>query len=175
MAFQRGEVVLIPFPFTDLSATKTRPAVVVSSPVYQSVRPELLLAYVSSQISKADAVVDYILNDWQTAGLLKPSFVRPKIAAIEPSLIVHQVGQLSAQDMAEVERRLRVAMALPQSVLSDVTGEIDFSQESPAIVQLVAEKSVAAVITFFQAGYQTVDPNRLCTLLGASTAPSILR
>ncbi len=31
MAFQQGEVVLIPFPYTDLSATKTRPAVVVSS------------------------------------------------------------------------------------------------------------------------------------------------
>lgn len=34
MAFQRGDVVLIPFPFTDLTATKTRPAVVVSSPAY---------------------------------------------------------------------------------------------------------------------------------------------
>ncbi len=31
MAFQRGDVVLIPFPYTDLSASKTRPAVVVSS------------------------------------------------------------------------------------------------------------------------------------------------
>ncbi len=174
MAFQRGDVLLIPFPFTDLSATKTRPAVVVSSTVYQSVRPELLLAYVSSQISKATAPVDYILNDWQSAGLLKPSFVRPKIAAIEPSLIVHQVGQLSAQDMVEVERRLRVAMALPQSVLSDVAKEPDFSQESPAIVQLVAEKSVAAVIKFSKAGHQTVDPNRLRTLLGASSVPEIL-
>lgn len=44
MAFQRGDVVLIPFPFTDLTTTKTRPAVVVSSAAYQSVRPELLLA-----------------------------------------------------------------------------------------------------------------------------------
>lgn len=49
MAFQRGDVVLIPFPFTDLTATKTRPAVVVSCATYHNVRSELLLAYVSSQ------------------------------------------------------------------------------------------------------------------------------
>lgn len=53
MAFQRGDVVLIPFPFTDLTATKTRPTVMVSSVAYQSVRSELLLAYVSSQVIKA--------------------------------------------------------------------------------------------------------------------------
>ncbi|MEA3397813.1 MAG: type II toxin-antitoxin system PemK/MazF family toxin [Chloroflexota bacterium] len=34
MAFQRGDVVLIPFPYTDLSASKTRPVVVVSSDIY---------------------------------------------------------------------------------------------------------------------------------------------
>lgn len=45
MAFQRGDIVLIPFPFTDLTATKTRPAIVVSGAVYHSVRSELLLAY----------------------------------------------------------------------------------------------------------------------------------
>jgi mRNA interferase MazF len=95
MAFQRGDVVLIPFPYTDLAATKTRPAVVVSSDRYHTVRSELLLAYVSSQVSKAHDTIDYVLTDWAQAGLPKPSFVRPKIAAIEPSLIVHQVGRLS--------------------------------------------------------------------------------
>ena len=34
MAFRRGDVVLIPFPYTDLSAAKTRPAVLVSSEAY---------------------------------------------------------------------------------------------------------------------------------------------
>jgi mRNA interferase MazF len=51
MAFRRGDVVLIPFPYTDLSASKTRPAVVVSSEIYHTARSEVLLAYVSSQVS----------------------------------------------------------------------------------------------------------------------------
>lgn len=82
MAFQRGDVVLIPFPYTDLTATKTRPDIVVSSAAYHTVRTELLLAYVSSQIAKATPPVDIILSDWRRAGLPKPSFVRPKVAAI---------------------------------------------------------------------------------------------
>lgn len=73
MAYQRGEVVLLPFPFTDLSATKTRPAVVVSSGIYHRVRSELLLAYVSSQVTKAHRELDHILVDWVLVGLPKPS------------------------------------------------------------------------------------------------------
>ncbi|MEZ4713330.1 MAG: type II toxin-antitoxin system PemK/MazF family toxin [Caldilineaceae bacterium] len=165
MAFQRGDVVLIPFPFSDLTATKTRPAVVVSSAAYQSVRSELLLAYVSSQIGKATAPIDYVLNDWQAAGLLKPSFVRPKIAAIEPALIVHQVGRLSLRDQSEVDRRLRRAMDLTSSALPDVAQEIDLAQQSPAIVQVVAEKAVAALVTFSKTNNPPVDLLRIRKLL----------
>jgi len=114
MTHRRGDIVLIPFPFTDLTASKTRPAVVVSSDLYHSARSELLLAYVSSQLSKSDPRLDHVLLDWSSAGLPKPSFVRPKIAAIEPSLIVYHVGSLSAQDLAAVEGCLRRALALPQ-------------------------------------------------------------
>jgi len=112
MILQKGDVVLVPFPYTDLSATKTRPAVVVSSDFYHAVRPEILLAYLSSSLSRADPRLDYILRDWQESGLLKPTFMRPKIAAVEPSLIVYHVGKLSKRDMQEVNRRLRLALAL---------------------------------------------------------------
>ena len=112
MALKRGDVVLIPFPYTDLSATKTRPAVVVSSELYHAVRSELLLAYLSSRLSSVDAELDYVLQDWKEAGLLKPTFMRPKIAAIEPSLIVYRAGVLSERDMAGVDDRLRRALGL---------------------------------------------------------------
>lgn len=112
MAYQRGDVVLIPFPFSDLSATKTRPAIVVSGSLFQEVRSELLLAYVSSQVSKAHPQIDVILEDWAACGLLKPSFVRPKIAAIEPGLVVHHAGHLSDEDMAAVDAVLRLALNL---------------------------------------------------------------
>ena len=99
MAFQKGDIVLIPFPYTDLSAAKTRPAVVVSSSAYHNFRSELLLAYISSQLTKANPTLDYILADWAITGLPKLSFVRTKIAAIDPSLVVHKVGKLSNNDL----------------------------------------------------------------------------
>lgn len=127
MAFQRGDIVLVPFPFTDLSANKTRPAVLVSSNLYHQVRPELLLAYVSSQVSKVQPLLDYLLLDLTVAGLPLPSFVHPKIAAIEPTLVAHQVGQLSTRDLLEVDRRTRRAMALTASTLPDLVSEVDFA------------------------------------------------
>ncbi len=165
MAFQRGDVVLLPFPYTDLSTTKTRPAIVVSSTIYHSTRTELLLAYVSSQIVKATPTIDYILNDWKQAGLPKPSFVRPKIAAIEPTLVVHHVGQLSGRDLGEVERRLRLAMALTESALADIVNEINFLKQSPSVVQATAEKSVAALVNFATSANPLVNLNRIRKLL----------
>ncbi len=165
MAFQRGDVVLIPFPFTDLTATKTRPAVVVSSPAYHAVRTELLLAYVSSQIAKATSPIDYVLKDWKQAGLPKPSFVRPKVAAIEPTLVVYQAGQLSAQDLNEMDHRLRLAMSLTESAFADITNEIDFLKQPPTLVQTMAEKSVAALATLAATGNLAVDLNRIRKLI----------
>jgi mRNA interferase MazF len=165
MVFRRGDVVLIPFPYTDLSASKTRPAVVVSSDIYHEARSEFLLAYVSSQISQANPTIDYVLADWAAAGLLKSSFVRPKVAAVEPALIVHRVGALSTRDLLEVDRCLRRAMALVETALADVLAEIDLTVQPAATVQALAEKSVAATVSLASVGEPGVDLNRLRELL----------
>jgi len=166
MAFSRGDVVLIPFPYTDLSTTKTRPAVVISSSTYHSVRSELLLAYVSSQISKAVPPLDYVLTDWKIAGLPKVSFVRPKLASIEPALVVYQVGKLSAQDSLEVDRRLRQALSLTETALADVVAEVDLTIQPPATVQTLAEKALAAITSFAAAHTPGTNIERLRQLLG---------
>ena len=165
MAFRRGDVVLIPFPYTDLSASKTRPAVVVSSDIYHAARSELLLAYVSSQVPQANPAIDCVLADWAGAGLLKPSFVRPKVAAIEPTLVVHRVGVLSDRDLSEVDRCLRRAMALTETALGDVLAEVDLTAQPAATVQALAEKSVAAAVACASAGKSGVDLDRLRVLL----------
>jgi len=165
MALQRGDIVLIPFPYTDLSATKTRPTVVVSSTAYHTIRSELLLVYVSSRISKADPSLDYILTDWKDAGLLKSSFVRPKIAAVEPTLVVHRIGKLSTQDLLEVDRRLLTALALMETAFVDITSEIDLLTQPATLVQTLAERSITAVSSLSTSGSSEVDLVRLKQLL----------
>ena len=55
MKFQRSDVVLVPFPFSDLSTTKVRPAVVVSSALYHATEPDLLLAALTFKLRRRQA------------------------------------------------------------------------------------------------------------------------
>lgn len=107
MAWARGEVVLIPFPFSDLSASKTRLVVIGSTPKYHSIRQELILAYLTSQISPQHPKFDYLLADWQAAGLLRPTLMQPRLAIIRSELVQHRVGRLTRRDLAKVDERLR--------------------------------------------------------------------
>jgi mRNA interferase MazF len=98
MPFEFGDVVLVPFPFTSQAAAKQRPAVVVSSRVYSMERPDVILMAITSQLRPTPLFGEVWLRDWQAAGLLKPSAVKPVLATFEQSLIVKEMGGLSASD-----------------------------------------------------------------------------
>ena len=72
-----GDLVLVPFPFTDQSGVKKRPAVTVSSADYNRYRPDIVIMAVTSQMRSADYFGDIPVSDWQQAGLLKPSVIKP--------------------------------------------------------------------------------------------------
>jgi mRNA interferase MazF len=110
--YQRGDVVLIPLPYTDLSARKTRPAIVVSGELFHARRSEILLMYVSSQVQKVDSALDYLLEDWQEAKLLKPSLAKANLTTAPPALV---------QSLAENSLAAAVALA------SDADRGIDLS------------------------------------------------
>src|SRR5262245_28474328 len=104
----RGDVVLVPFPFTDLSTTQVRPAVVISTDEYTANTRDVIVAMVTSRPQTLPT--DYALQDWAATGLLHASWVRAKVVSLENSLIQHVIGPLSARDMAEVDARLRLAL-----------------------------------------------------------------
>ena len=86
MAYQKGDVVLVPFPFTDLSATKIRPAVVLSTSAYETATGSTIIAMITSKAHTTP--YDYPLADWKKAKLIKPSWMRSKLVTIDSSLIV---------------------------------------------------------------------------------------
>ena len=96
--FKFGDIVLVPFPFTDQSATKKRPAVVISSEAYHQQRPDLIIMAVTSQLTSTQTVGETLVQDWQSAGLLKPSAIKPVITTIERGLIISHLGQLTGTD-----------------------------------------------------------------------------
>jgi mRNA interferase MazF len=81
MSFSSGEVVLVPIPFTDLTSSKVRPAVVVGSPS-QSV--DLFVVPISSQLKNTELP----LKDWKASGLNVACGVKAQIATIDSRIIV---------------------------------------------------------------------------------------
>ena len=97
-SYNFGDVVLVAFPFTNLQATKKRPAVIISRHTYQQTRPDVILMAITSQVRQPLATCEAILHDWQAAGLAKPSILKPLIATLEKSQIVKVMGRLSDAD-----------------------------------------------------------------------------
>lgn len=105
-----GDVVFAPFPGAD--GVKDRPAVVVSSDLYHSVRPDVVLALLTSQVANAVQPTDYVLQDWLAAGLRLQSAFRCYFVTMDVREVYGQLGVLSARDWAEVQARLRLALAV---------------------------------------------------------------
>jgi len=99
-----------PFPFTDLTATKTRPVAVVSVEAFQQETGDFTVAMITSVPHTTP--YDYESKEWQAAHLLRPSWVRAKLATLDPVLVRYRPDQLSAADLAEVEKRIRLALEL---------------------------------------------------------------
>jgi mRNA interferase MazF len=103
-AYNFGDVVLVPFPFTDQTTTKQRPAVVISSDAYHRAKPDVILMAVTSQLRPTTGVGEAIVQDWKGAGLLKPSVIKSVITTIERGLIIKRLGRLKEEDRNALKR-----------------------------------------------------------------------
>ena len=93
-----GTIVLTPFPFTDLSTSKRRPAVVIT-PVYPH-EADVIVAFISSVIQSNPSVCDFVLTtlhrDFNLTGLKKPSvFKMDKLATLDKNIFVGEIGEVS--------------------------------------------------------------------------------
>jgi len=86
--YRFGDIILVPFPFTDQTTTKKRPAVVVSSEEYNSGRPDLIIMAITSRLHQVNKLGEKLVADWQKAGLIKPSVFKPILATIDDSLVL---------------------------------------------------------------------------------------
>jgi mRNA interferase MazF len=102
-SFEFGEVVLVPFPFTDQTTSKRRPAVVISSDAYNAERRDLIILALTSRVREPLGIGEARRD----AGLLKPSVMKPVIARLEQSLISTRLGRLVPGDVAALRDVLR--------------------------------------------------------------------
>ena len=110
---KRGTFVLTPFPFSDLTTAKRRPAVIVSS----TDENEVIVAFITSQSQKATRPTDLSVEtshpDFAATGLKKDSAIRlRKLCTVEKDIIYGELGEASQALLREINLRLRIALQL---------------------------------------------------------------
>jgi len=97
--FVKGEVVIVPFPFSDLSQVKRRPALVIA----ELRGDDRILCQITSQSYDDPYSIPLVSSDFKTGGLKKESWVRPnKIFTFESSLIERSVARLNSRKLDEI-------------------------------------------------------------------------
>lgn len=106
MAFERWQVVRVPFPFTDRAASKNRPALVLSSAqAFNTPADHVVLAMITSA-RHAPWPLDCVLEDLAAAGLPAPSMVRMKLFTLDARLIRDPLGRIAGADRKRVEHAM---------------------------------------------------------------------
>lgn len=97
----KGDIVLIPFPFTDLSDSKIRPALVLYVGEY-----DVTVSFISTKLHWKSEV-DLILTPNEENGLKKESLVKlSKIATLDKVLIEGKLGNIQYDDFVELDENL---------------------------------------------------------------------
>lgn len=110
-AYDFGDVVLVPFPFTDQTGMKKRPAIVVSFAAYNAARRDMVVMAITSQIRTSAGLGDTTVLAWAKAGLLKPSVIKPVFSTIEKGLILKRLGALEPSDRIQLQTTIRSILA----------------------------------------------------------------
>ncbi|WP_308256633.1 type II toxin-antitoxin system PemK/MazF family toxin [Geminocystis sp. GBBB08] len=104
MNYSKNDVVLVRYPFSDLSSSKVRPAIIINTP---STSKDYFIVPLSSRTENL-LTGEFILEDWQQAGLNVKSILKRGIFTIEHTLIIKKIGTLTIEDSNKLEESLKL-------------------------------------------------------------------
>ena len=106
----KNKIVLVPFPFDDLSSQKVRPAVCLT----KEIQPykHVVLAFITSNVSSTPSDTDFVIDskdvDFTRTGLKVSSTIRlHRLMTVSKKLVVSVLGELSPTQQAGIKKRLR--------------------------------------------------------------------
>ena len=104
----KGDIVLITFPFTDLSGSKLRPVVILAETTL-----DLTVCFITTQLQWQEAT-DVQLLPTSLNGLKKQSLIRTsKIATLEKVLAKGLLGQINTNELSDLNNKLKMLFQLP--------------------------------------------------------------
>ena len=97
--FIKGDVVVVPFPFSDLSASKRRPALVL----VDLDGDDLILSQITSQSVSDNLSISLESTDFQSGGLNLSSNIRPnKLFTADENIVLYKAGSLKTEKFDEI-------------------------------------------------------------------------
>jgi mRNA interferase MazF len=114
---RRGSIVIVRYPFTDLSSIKVRPAVILTPDHLMRKLDDVLCLFISSSLPTELLSTDFVLEpnhpSFPKTGLKYRSVFRThKLALLHKSLVLRILGEMDKDLMNEINRRLRIALGL---------------------------------------------------------------
>ncbi|MBX9259238.1 type II toxin-antitoxin system PemK/MazF family toxin [Desmonostoc muscorum CCALA 125] len=101
--FVKGDVVIVPFPFSDLTGTKRRPALVIAT----LQEDDLILCQITSRTIGDVYAIQLENSDFSSGGLNQPSNIRPnRIFTADKQIILYQAGQIKTEKLREVINKI---------------------------------------------------------------------
>jgi len=98
--YSKNDIILVKYPFSDLSSSKVRPAVVVSLPhISQDI-------FIIALTSKTEVLVDgeFVLSQWDSVGLNVATAVKRGLYTVHKNLIIKVIGKLADTDAEKLEQ-----------------------------------------------------------------------
>ena len=103
VTFDRFDVVVVPFPFTDRAQQKCRPALVLSNTAFNKQSGHSVMAMITS-VGNMPWPLDMDIRNLKAAGLPAASVVRMKLFTLDNNFVAGKAGRLSKSDQAQVEQ-----------------------------------------------------------------------
>ena len=109
--FNQGDILLIPLPFTDLTANKKRPVLVLSKQSYNSMADDLIVAAITSNVDSKPYVIKFANTDMTAGTLVTESCVRAdKIYTLSQDIVVKRFGKVSDAIVQKVKDAIMCIM-----------------------------------------------------------------
>lgn len=101
--FVKGDVVVVPFPFSDLTEAKRRPALVVA--VFEG--NDLLLCQITSRHVRDSDAISLEVADFESGGLRQKSNIRPnRLFTTDQRIVLYKAGHIKGDKLREVIRKI---------------------------------------------------------------------
>lgn len=106
------EIIVVPFPFTDQEKSKNRPALILSSELFNATNGKSIMAMITSNTGKELWPNDVPIKDLKPTGLIEESLVRFKLFTIDHKLIKARIGFIHGDDVDVIKVKLKEIMEM---------------------------------------------------------------